>query len=363
MAGKNVKKAVKDIEAQTTADGAADIIGFKVWWDLHHATGARADIETALKNAGIEWAMPEELSPEQRLRHAGGTAGRKQGVDFKSAGREGEWTTYRPVKFAKAKDGKGNGAQSLTVDPKVLTSISVNREDGKITLQDGSCEVGKAVAAAYAALDGQFVPFQVRQVIKAVLEGELHGIRIKRNGGLYYIPADTEVETTLRELQTMVQNIGSCDLYVEQVAAGSDTARAATRGTMRSLDGQYAELLGAAREFAAKLESGDLVNGRSLSSRLESATQLKRKAELYTSILDDRGAKLSKAVGIVSATVRSVVEASVDVRALSKAKESERARELARKLIKDIASSAKKDLAKAEKMHAPETDDSEADDE
>ena len=352
----NVKKAVEEIEAAVTANGG-QAIGFKVWWDLWRATCARSSVEAALTKVGLEWALPAELGPVQRMRQAGGRIKATYGADFRSAGRDGEWTTYRPVKYTRATDQQGKAQHSLTVDPSVLSSISVNRETEEVELGEATCEVGKAAVEQFKALKGQFVTFQVRQMIKSVLEGELHAVRIKRDGGLYYIPNDANTEETLKNLREVVQGIGECDLYVETVVEGSDTARAAGRGSMRSLDGKYAELIEAAREFIDKLESGDMVNGRSLNVRLEAARSLKRHTELYNSILDERGEKLAAAAQIVSDTVKKVVDASVDVRALNKAKKSDRAQEMAKNLMKDIAAEARAELEKAHSLHEPVADD------
>jgi hypothetical protein len=343
--------------APTTAAaaGSSAPLGFKVWWDLFGAQGDLDELTTRLDDAGLGFAAPEPLGPEARLRVACAAVKRRSKVEFRVAGREGVWVTFRPVKFEKTNKGKGRGHVDLTVDPSVLAAVSVNRDSAELERENKRCKVGQAVDAEFEALDGQFVALQMRKAIKAVIETGLQGTRIKRAGGLYFVPAKSpEAEQKLRALQAVVQAYGDSDLYCERVEPNSDSSRAAGRATMRTLDGQYAALLDDADDFVAKLEAGELTGGRALRAWTKTARELRARAELYREILDERGDKLQAAADIVATALAEAADAAVDVRGLAKVKGNAPAEELARQMMADIATKAKAALNNAEDVHAPE---------
>lgn len=348
-----------------------EVVGYKVWWDLLGCQGRLEDLKVALEKVGLDGLMPEPLSPGQMIHQV--FSRRKNGlhVEFKSAGVSGPWLTYRPVRFAKGTEGAAGDHHALTVNPEVLSSISLNKESGQIVLQNADCPVGKVVVTEYEALKGCFVGRQIRTLLCKVLEDHLHAAKLRRGGGFYCVPpvvtrtAEEEARTgipaemmvfdVLLGLQEVVQGIGSCELYLEKVLADTDTHRAASRSAMRSLDGKYSELLSGAQEFIDQLDTGDLCNGRSLAAKVKAARDLRRHAEFYRELLDERGEKIKAAADILEKVLGKATDATVSVRALRKIEGSERATEAAAKTLREIVMKANADLQKAREAHVPTT--------
>jgi hypothetical protein len=278
------------------------------------------------------------------------------GVEFKRAGRSGSHVTYRPTRVKEATDATATVAEHKpSVDHETLSAVVLNRDDGSVELQDAKCPIGLAVVKEYQALADQYTVHDLLRATKCVLE-ELNAVRLRRRGGIYLVPTDAGTEETLAGLQQLIGTIGDSDLYMPGLPKSSEWTRAAARTTMRSLDGMYADIVAEAEGFAKTLASGDLVNSRSLNSRAEAAAKLRRRVELYREVLDTRGDKLADAADVVAKTMREVVEASVDVRALRKTKGSDRLQEEANKLLRDIADRATKALADARAKHAPKVE-------
>jgi hypothetical protein len=348
-----VKANVEAVQAATSAssNGVA-ALGWQVWWDLANVDGLHADLEDAMKAMGAEHCIPEIVEPVKRMMLAADRVRGRQGVIVKKAGRQNGSAVFRAVALAKAEDMNATEAEDRpTFDPTVLNPISVHEETGAVRY-DKSCSVATALVDEYNRLETHFTSRRLRECILAVVN-DVYGVRMRRQGGVYFVPMGDGVEERLTKLQALVRSIGECDLYMPDLPNTSEWTRSAQRSALNSLDGQYADVLGAASEFVTKMEAGELVYGRSLSSRIKTANDLKGRAALYSDILQERGERLTKAADIVSDSMKAIVEATVEVRALRKASGSERAQALAEEMLKEIAEKTRTAIEAARNEHAP----------
>lgn len=365
--GKTRSTVSKNVAAMKEASSNG-IIGHKVWWDLLGVDGITAELHESLKMMGCEACIPPTPTSEQRLRYAMERTRGKCGVDFKHAGRKNGWSTFKAVETKKSTDTTATAQHELSVDPKVVSSISVNIDDGAIDLGDPNCPVAAVVVKEYNRLATHFTSLDLSYAVVNVIES-LNGARLRYYGGMYYVPnpadqgslvkftdpngIDMMVPSAISALSDLVRSIGNCDFYVEEVGANSATARAAGNAAMRSLDGQYNDVLLSAEEFISTLEAGELVNGRSLSSRIKAVKSLRERAEMYSEILSDRGQRLEAAAKVVNGGLQKILDATAEVRALRKASGSDRAQKLASDMVTEIADSMKKALIEARESHTP----------
>jgi len=371
------KVAKKRATSAATAkpEEPSPVVGYMCWWDLYHCFGRLEELKSALEAVGLGDAMPPPLSAGQVLHQVFSRKKHNLGVEFKAAGTNGDWKIYRPVRFVRGSDDQN----MLSVDPSVMAGIGLHKGTGEVKLQDETCEIGQAVLAEYKALEGCFLGRQVGQFLKQVLEVQLRASKLRRKGAFYFVP-DHEVQKDkgivrsglpvgasshkiLTGIQTVVQGIGDCEFYLERVLRGSDTARAAARSSMRTLDSEYRDLLADVESFVTQLEAGDLVNPRAFAARVDSARGLRRRADMYKELLDERGLRLQAASGIVADLLSRTATAATDVRALSKASGSEQASALAGELRGKLASEARESLKQAletcEPLEAQEDEDQE----
>lgn len=351
-ARKNVAKIAKKVSAKNNGHKP---LGFQVWWDLSGVDGLHKHLEDHMTNMGCADCIPELPDFNSRMFIATKAFGAKHGAAVKRAGRNAGHTVYRPVQLAKSTDKKAKQDEHKpSLDPTVYGPISVNDDDGSVSLGDPNCPIGQAAVAEYMRLETNYTSKRLREAILLVVEKH-NGVSMRKQGGMYFVPYTPEAEETLNKLQEFVHLHLNCDLYIPDLPATDEWKRSAQTSTMRSLDGKYAETFEAVESFIASMQSGDLVGTRSLKAKLNVAKELKSKAGIYKEILEDRGEKLEKASEVISDVMSQVMDATIEVRALKKASGSERAAELAEKLIKEIATKTKKQLEKARKAHAPVT--------
>jgi hypothetical protein len=352
--GGNAKQNVQRLAQQVVEDGG-EIIGFKIWWDMENVDGLRVDLESSLEAIGLGDCAVTVPPPATRMSIAGKRMAARIGLVFRRAGTANDHATFRAVKFDGADDNSQVNAEHIpTVDPSVLQPISVHIDTGAVSLGDPNCDIAKAVVGEYDRLETHFCSHDLTYTMLNIVDA-LKACRMRRRGGLYYVPIEDDqdaVEAKLVALTSWFQAIGTSDFYVEPVVKGAPSARSAGRTAGRTLDDDYKEILAAAQSFASDLSSGDLVNGRSLNAKVAAAKELRSKADLYREILADRGVRLAEAAKVVGGTMSSILDAQVEVRALTKASDSDRAQKLADEMIKEISEKVAKDIEAAKKAYA-----------
>lgn len=334
-------------------------LGWLVWWDLRGAEVDGAAFETALASLGHGDACPAPMSPERRLTIAMGRKRSALSVDFKRAGKTEGQVVYRPVHTEKKRDDTGaDAASQLTVDPMVMSSIAVDVETGALSLGDGACIVAQTVATEYHRLDGRLMAWDISSGIVETL-WTYHAVALRRNGGMYFVPFSAPAEVTLKGLAGIVEGIGECEFFMPLLPDSEDWTRAAQSASISSLEGQYSELFRIAEGFVSTLDAGEMVSGRSLTSRVQAVKSLRDRMSFFREILQDRGQALEDASVALSGALSSILDKSAEVRSLMKAKDSEKAQQLARESLAEITEATREALAAARSHYSPAATDAE----
>lgn len=348
------KEAVAKIDAAPAVQSSeAHPLGWLVWWDLRGAEVAGADFEKALSGIGHQDACPPPMSPERRLTIAMGRKRAALAVDFKRAGRQDGKTVFRPVHTERTTDTTTvPGSEQLTVEPTVLSSIAVHTETGELTLGDATCPVSQVVAQEYHRLNGKLMAWDISSGIVSVLF-EHHGIALRRNGGMYFVPFSDDAAKAISGLSWIISGIDGCEIYAPMLPDSEEWTRAARSASASSLEGQYSEIFRIAEGFVSTLDAGEMVSGRSLTSRVQAVKELRNRMAFFREILADRGQALEDASSALSTALGSILEKSSEVRSLLKAKDSEKAQTLAKESLTEIAHSTREALAAARCHYAP----------
>ena len=178
---------------------------------------------------------------------------------------------------------------------------------------------------------------------------------MRRNGGMYFVPFSTESETVIKGLAGIIRGLDRCEFFMPLLPDVGEWRRATSTASLTSLEGQYAEIFEVAEKFVATLDAGEMVSGRSLTSRVGAVKDLRNRMSFYRELLQDRGQALDDASAAISTALRVILDRSAEVRSLMKAKDSEKAQQLARESLAEIAHATQEAITAARHHYDPAT--------
>ena len=365
QASDNVINMNKAINANSDPD--AKPLGFQLFWDatIGIEGGSVTELAKQFNLHGIDKELVPSMGPERRLKWAFRLVARsydKGTLTFKRAGRTGGNVTYRPIFIEKAEDSASD-THKPTLETRTGNGIAVDR-DGNVTLQEPASEIGKAVLEAYEKLEGRFNSKDLTNILKNAV-ARYYGLPLRDRGGVYFVPYSMESELKLKALAMVLEDISDSKVYICTLPNTEQWRKAATGGIEKTLDGQYKGLLADLEGFVEKVEAGDLLQPRTLKSKIKQAKDLREKAELFKDILSLRNEDLSNASECVLSAMREMLEKASDIRELNKAKGNSKVAEIASDMTRELKENARKFLDEAKDVHKPveATDDDDDEDE
>jgi hypothetical protein len=137
----------------------------------------------------------------------------------------------------------------------------------------------------------------------------------------------------------------------------ADWSRAAGAGAMRSIGADYRTLIEEAESFVARAVDGDLVQNRVLEGRLNDAQALQDRALLFGDVLALQTENVNTASDMIAKATRIMIDASVDVRGMRKAKDSPKIQEMMQATLDEATTKARELIKQARETYAPRTND------
>jgi len=207
-----------------------------------------------------------------------------------------KFETVRPIEKSKA--GQVYAVMDETVKPEDATSptydghaqdrLEANQIDKIILEINGQCrqlaysDTARLIVADYHRRRDLLLSQTVLGMAKSILD-DSRAVSIRPNGGVYFCsPPSPTVAGIVDLLNAIPHSRNSCSCVEIQRAQTDQIVPAINRGLENELSALFAELA----EFAEKKSTDkNAIRSNSISTRIEKFTDLRKKAELYETVL------------------------------------------------------------------------------
>jgi len=343
----------KGTAQKTTTKNTDNIVGVLFGWNARKAEGSHANLKEKLKPIGLDHLMPSLPTPEVRFRRAYEKVRKAFSLTpLKKAGSENGCAVFTPQKDKKLLNSQAKAAhERLSIETATLASIEVQKKTGELRTADENSPIFQAVKTKYEDLEGQFSSVEFHNLMKNLVH-HFDGVPWLDRGVIYVLPYSTENQKKFEELKKIVRDIGNSNLKIKELRDKEDQEDAQD-AFMHSLSIDWSKIITEAESFVSKALEGDLAHPTAFTAKLSQSEGLQSRIRLYDTILGEERDKLVTANTLVQEATELMIDTSVEVRALRKAKGSTAAQEMADKKLSEASKKANKLLEEARDKFAP----------
>lgn len=274
-------------------------LGDLVWHETAGVeTTLRSDVRARLTTAGLpESLCPEAVSPGAALTKACG--------EYRERG-SGLFLRRDDERMVIVRQAKGGGTFPSGTSFAPVAGFAVDEDDGSFIEQPQAvdADVSRVVAqieSAYRRHVDYTDAAEINRMVVAALLGWCGGVRLKRQGHVYWVPAAGHEQVT--RLASVLNTLGSSHLTVVEVH-DSEANRYEMSGEIAASFGE--ELAKVQRELA-KLADRENVRASTLEARIAEYEEIRNKVDLYADLLSDRRAQLLDGLTAATAAVRKMI--------------------------------------------------------
>lgn len=286
-------------------------VGDLVWSEVRDVGDAtkREDVLAALRAEGLaEEIAPEERSPQAAFGRALSECRNLDVAPNITIERE---SLRSRIALIRASSGSGVAKETKTwarveVD-ETADSLAVVWNDALIAANvDGHEEAKLALSvleARYRRHRDYLDHAEVGSMITTALLDWFGGVRVKRDGGVYFVPASGAAE--VRAFRRVVQTIGASDLPF--IPAYDNAETRATMGPQVT-NALFADIERIVDGLSKLGGEGGNVRASSLEARLDALSDLQAQAEACAAVLEGRQEAISAALDAARSKVRAMME-------------------------------------------------------
>jgi len=247
-------------------------LGDLLWWELAAASVSRPD----LVKLWVQGGLPTELLPEEPTAEKA----------FKTAARETQvGHTDRLLRLAKddelevvfgivneQRDGNGG------LEYHQQARITLDRQTGNLLSDQPADNMVQKLMARFQELKTLHTTDDVRRTITRTLDS-FAAVTLRHGGGVYWTPA--VYAASLRRLQAVIEKLGQSKMYLVPVTATKEGQAALAQAAKASIEEELTALQTEMQQFLQTPPD----RASTLMRRLEHFDDLRRKANLYQTVL------------------------------------------------------------------------------
>jgi hypothetical protein len=253
-------------------DKGGDPLGDLVFWELNSAAVERSELERLWATSGLPGdLLPEPPTPEKALKVATREAQVGHPDRLLRVAKEDDREIVVGV-VREERDGVG-GLQYHQE-----ARVTLDRPAGVISTDNPTHEIVCAVEERFRVLRTVHTSDDIRRTITRTL-ATLASVTLKSSGGVYWIPAPYAEH--LRRLQAVIERLGASRFCLVPISRTVEGEAALAHAAKSSIEEELAELQTEIQQFVAT--PPDRVS--TLQRRLEMFDELRRRADLYQTVL------------------------------------------------------------------------------
>jgi hypothetical protein len=270
-------------------------LGDLLWWELAAASVRRPDLVRLWAQGGL----PSELLPEEpTAEKAFKTAARETQVGHPDRllrlAMENEQETVFGI-VSEKRDGIGG------LEYRQEARITLDRQsDSVCSDQPGDSMVQKLIAR-FEELKTTHTTDDIRRTLTKALDA-LAAVTLRQMGGVYWVPAPYAKE--LRQLQAVIEQLGKSRMYLVPITATKEGQAALAQAAKASIEEELAALQIEMQQFLATPPD----RASTLMRRLDHFADLRRRANLYHTVLQAQVVGLSENLAAMEGQVRGLLD-------------------------------------------------------
>ena len=270
-------------------------LGDLLWWELAAASVNRPD----LVKLWVQGGLPTELLPEEPTAEKA----------FKTAARETQvGHTDRLLRLAKddelevvfgivneQRDGNGG------LEYHQQARITLDRQTGNLLSDQPADNMVQKLMARFQELKTLHTTDDVRRTITRALDS-FAAVTLRHGGGVYWTPA--VYAASLRRLQAIIEKLGQSKMHLVPITATKEGQAALAQAAKASIEEELTALQTEMQQFLQTPPD----RASTLMRRLEHFDDLRRKANLYQTVLQAQVEGLAENLTAMEQQVHSLLD-------------------------------------------------------